>query len=66
MSRMRCLLVLFLALPVFEARSLLQAQQASAVPLTSLAPRFFLVLRTRILTFSSKATSPIKTMTRSF
>jgi imidazolonepropionase-like amidohydrolase len=39
MSRMRCLLVLFLALPVFQARSLVQAQQSSAVPLKRIAVR---------------------------
>jgi imidazolonepropionase-like amidohydrolase len=39
MSRMRCLLVLLLALPAFQTRSLLQTQQASAVPLKRIAVR---------------------------
>jgi len=39
MSRMRCLLVLLLALPVFQTRSVLQRQQASAVPLKRIAVR---------------------------
>lgn len=39
MSRMRCLLVLFLALPAFQTRSLLQAQQSSAVSLKRIAVR---------------------------
>lgn len=36
---MRCLLVLFLALPAFQTRSLLQAQQSSAVSLKRIAVR---------------------------
>jgi imidazolonepropionase-like amidohydrolase len=36
---MRCLLVLFLAWPAFQTRSLLQAQQSSAVPLKRIAVR---------------------------
>ena len=39
MSRMRCLLVLFLVSPAFPTRPLLQAQQASAVPLKRIAVR---------------------------
>lgn len=39
MSRMRCLLVLFLALPAFQTSSLLQAQQSSASPPRRIAVR---------------------------